>query len=367
MTIKPRPARHFGVEEEYLLLDEQNGTPRDAADELIEALPHLPVEREFFASQLETATPVCETAGEALDVLHAFREGVAAAAADRGLVLAGTGLPPVGGEEPGTVTQKPRYIEIAAAVRGSVSRYYSTGTHVHVEVPSRDAGVQVITRFARWSPVLLALTTNSPISLGETTGYASWRYLQTLQWPTSGHPPYFADAAEYERVVSGLVHCGALVDKALVNWTLRLSERFPTVELRTADAQLTAGDSVAFAVLFRAIVSRCLREYELGESFAVSQPDMLRGAHWRASRDGISGELFDPVEAEPRPAFELVDEVLAYAADELEAAGDTELIEGFIARRLAEGSGAAQQLRAWETGGVPSLLALYRESSARTI
>ncbi|WP_449282936.1 carboxylate-amine ligase [Leucobacter sp.] len=356
-------APRFGVEEEFMLLDAGTGLPRDGADELIAALPGLRAEHEFFHCQLETATPVCATADEALESLGEFRAAAAAAAEDAGLVLAGTGLPPIGGDAPGRVVGKSRYLEIAEAVRGSVSRYYSTGAHIHVEVPSRDAGVQVIARFARWSPVLAALAANSPLHLGERTGYASWRYLLTQQWATSGYPPAFADGAEYERVVSGLVHAGALVDTALVNWAIRLSERFPTIELRTADTQLHSEDAVALALIFRALAARALREYELGETPAHPQPDLLRGAHWRAARDGVSGELFDPIEGEPRPAFELVDAMIGHAADELAAAGDAELVTRFVERRRRDRGPAERQLEAWDARGIDGLLALYRSGS----
>ena len=353
-------APRFGVEEEYLLLDAVTGRPSDGADALIDALPGLRAEHEFFRCQLETATPVCTAAAEAAESLEGFRSGAAAAAEERGIVLAGTGLPPLGGEERGRIVAKPRYLEIAGAARGSVARYYATGAHVHVEVPSRDAGVRAIAGFARWSPVFAALAANSPIYLGEPTGYASWRYLFTQQWPTSGYPPPFANGDDYDRVARGLVRAGALVDTGLVNWAIRLSERFPTVELRTADAQLTAGDAVALAMIFRALTARALREHELGEPVDAPQPDLLRGAHWRAARDGLDGELFDPLEGVPRPAFELVDAMLEHASAELDAAGDAELVADFVARRRADGGPARRQTEAWEAGGTEALLALYR-------
>ncbi|PRI11833.1 carboxylate-amine ligase [Leucobacter massiliensis] len=353
-------APRFGVEEEFLLLDAETGLPSDAADELIAALPAQRAEHEFFSSQIETATPVCETAGEAIESLGGFRTAAGSAAAGLGIVLAGTGLPPLGGELPGRVVEKPRYLQIADAVRGSVARYYSTGAHVHVEVPSRDAGVAAIASFAHWSPTLSALAANSPLYLGERTGYASWRYLMTQQWPTSGYPPPFADAAEYERIVGGLVGAGALVDAALVNWSIRLSEHFPTIELRTADAQLRAEDAVALAVLFRALTARALREHELGVRQPQPQPDLLRGAHWLAARNGLGGELYDPFDARPRPAFEVVDQLLEHAAHELAVAGDAELVADFVARRRADRGPAHRQLAAWDSGGIAPLLALYR-------
>ncbi|WP_053386324.1 carboxylate-amine ligase [Leucobacter japonicus] len=359
MAATPAAPPRFGVEEEYLLLDAQTGAPRDAVDEMIAALPGRLAEHEYFHCQLETATPVCDSNAQALNALSEFRVAAADAADNVGVVLAGSGLPPLGGERHGTRVGKQRYHDIESAMRGMVTRYYSTGTHVHVEVPSRDAGVGAIARIAPWSPILVALTANSPIWLGEETGYADWRFMSIQQWPTSGYPPKFDDAAEYDRVVSGLVRSGALLDGGLVNWLVRLSDKYPTIEARLADSQLTAGDAVAYGLLFRALVARALREYELGAVVEEPQRDHLRGAHWVAARNGLESVLVDPASGDPRPAFDVVDALLDHVAPELERAGDLALVTAFVERRK-QGGGARAQLEHWRSGGISALLGLYR-------
>lgn len=366
MTRDRRGAPRFGVEEEFLLLDAVTGMPSDGADQLVSVLAGkagLRAEYEFFHSQLETATPVCEHASQAFAALGEFRVAAAQAAAEHGLVLAGTGSPPVGGEIPGRVTDNARYREIHATMRGMVHRYYSTGTHVHIEVPSRDAGVDVMNRIARWSPVLIALTANSPLWYGEDSGYASWRYLQLQQWPSSGYPPEFASATEYEAAVDGLVGAGALMDKALVNWSIRLSEKFPTVELRTADAQLASEDAVVLGLLLRALVHRALEERASGAPLLAVQRDLLRGAHWVAARNGLRSELVDPHAGVPRPAFDVISDLVDYLLPSLEVSGDLVHVERFLAKRRADLGGATLQLAAWDGGGMPALLELYRLGS----
>lgn len=363
MVSQGTPARRFGVEEEYLLLDAETGLPRNAVGPLIEALRGLRAELEYFESQLETATPVCTQAAEAEDTLRTFRSAASQAATDLGLVLAGTGLPPVGSDVPGTVTAKPRYQEISRAMGNLTARYYSTGTHVHVEVPSRDIGVEVMARMARWSPVLVALTANSPISLGVPTGFASWRYLTTMQWPTAGYPPYFEDGDDYDTVVGEFVRSGILVDTGVVNWSIRLSDHYPTVELRTADAQLSAQDAVAFAVLVRALVSRCITETELGTLRRDPHLDLVKGAHWQAARNGLSSDIVHPLTGDSVPAQEAVAAFVEHVHDELAVAGDLELADEYLARRRREGDPASLQLQRFGAGGLSGLLELYRERS----
>lgn len=353
----------FGVEEEFLLLDAETGEPRDRAEDMVAALPGLRAEHEFFTSQLETATPVCYEAEHAFTSLSEFRRAAARAANDRGLVIAGTGLPAIGGDTPGQVSDNARYREIHATMRGMVHRYYSTGTHVHVGVPSRDAGVDVMARIARWSPVLVALTANSPLWLGGDTGYASWRFLQLQQWPSSGYPPRLANASEYEAVVDALVRAGALNDRLLVNWSIRLSEKFPTVELRTADAQLTSGEAVNFGLIVRALVHTALTEAGDGEAIHDVQPDVLRGAHWLAARNGLSSTLVDPHTGAPADAHDVVRELLEHIRPSLEASGDITHVEAYLDQRRVIGGGAARQRRAWEAGGIAALVELFRVES----
>lgn len=132
----------FGIEEECLLLDEETGLPANRATEVIAAAAALgqTPEREFLSSQLETATSICAAASQAEAALREFRSQVSQAAVRCGVVLASTGLPPVGGETAGMITPDARYRRIFTEMRGAAAHQYVTGTHVHVEVPSRDSG-----------------------------------------------------------------------------------------------------------------------------------------------------------------------------------------------------------------------------------
>ncbi|QBE48227.1 carboxylate-amine ligase [Leucobacter triazinivorans] len=354
----------FGVEEEYLLLDAETGLPSDRAAELILAVPQLGAraEREFFSSQLETATPVCREAEEAEQSLAGFRSAVSREAANRGIVLAGTGLPPVGGEEAGTVTPRARYRAIDAELRSASAHQYVTGTHVHVEIPSPDAGVEALARLARWAPMLLALTANSPVWLGAETGFACWRQIMNRSWPVTGYPPPFADGEEYAASVEQLVSSGVLLDPGIVTWEARLSQNYPTLELRIADAQLEVADAVAFAALVRALVARCLRDAEAGEPRPRIAPGLVDGAIWIAARNGLSTELVDPLSGSSVPALEFVERTVETVEPELRRFGDLERVHAYVERRR-DGAPARLQLDRFRAAGIPGLLDLYRSCS----
>lgn len=355
--------RRFGVEEEFLLLDHVTGVPKNRAEQLIRRTRNKEPEREFLLSQLETATPICRTAEEALQSLIDFRVEVSKASADQSVVLAGTGLPPVGGDVAGSVTPSERYRAIETELRGAAAVQYVTGTHVHVEVPSRDMGVEVLARLARWAPALLAMTANSPIWCGEDTGFASWRHPILVGWPLRGYPPEFFDGADYTNTVNQLVQSGILLDSGVVTWAARLSENYPTVELRIADAQIFPEDAVAFAVLVRALVDRAIRETEQGIARTRYTPALVNGAIWMAARDGLAGMIIDPLLGRGAPAFELIHEMVASVREELDRFGDVHRINDYTAR-LERGGGPAQLQRTrFKTAGIEGLLELYRVGS----
>lgn len=362
----PQRPRTFGVEEEYLLLDAATGAPVNLAAVLMAETPELNSEtdREFFSSQLETATPICHEGDEAQAVLEGFRSTVAKAAAQHRAVLAGTGLPPVGGDVVGTVTPKARYRLIEAEMRSAAQHQYATGTHVHVEVPSPEAGVDVLVRLARWAPALLALTANSPLWCGEPTGFASWRHIMGLSWPVSGYPLGFADEAEYRRSVSQLIGTGIVPDAGLLTWVARLSERYPTVELRIADAQLGAADAVAFATIVRALVDRALADCEVGTERPYYAPAVVNGANWRAARNGLAADLIDPLTAETLPAFDLVERMLSTIETELDRFGDRARVEQYVGCLRDTGDPGRRQLDAFEASGVNGLIDLYRREGS---
>lgn len=357
--------RRFGVEEEYLLLSESDGAPVDRAEETIGTLPEHgdTASREFFASQLETATGICTSAAQAEHELREFRRTAAAAAAARGAIVAGSGLPPVGGDVVGTVTPETRYRAIDQEMRAAGAYQYVTGTHVHVEVPSRDAGVAVLRHLARWAPALLAMTANSPVWCGEATGFASWRSIMSRNWPLTSYPPEFFDGADYDASIAALVESGVLLDSGLVTWLARLSERYPTVELRIADAQLSPREAVDFAVVVRALVERALHDIEHGLDHSRIAPGLLDGAIWNAARNGLETTLVDPVAGESLPAFDLLERMIEQVRPELVRFGDMPRVEHMLVRLREEGSPARRQIARFAERGIAGLLELYREGS----
>lgn len=355
----------LGLEEEYLLLEPASGLPAHRATEvqgLLEAVPEIgedEIQRELLSCQIETATPVCETLAQAEESLLNFRRTFADAAARAGTLGAATGTAPWIRQGYPELTDKQRYEDLRATAPGIVGDQFVNGLHVHVGVPDQERGVQALNRIRPWIPLLTALGVNSPYWLGRDSGFGSWRVIHYRRWAVQGVAPYFADAADYERRITAISATGAILDRGVLTWVARLSDRYPTLELRACDVQLEAHDAVLIGALTRALVVTALQEAETDAAPLVPDPELLDAALWQAARDGMEHHLVDLATAERVPARQHLAAFLDHVGGALEAEGDTAEVTAGLAVLAERGTGAERQRRAMREGGVESLLGLY--------
>ena len=187
------------------------------------------------------------------------------------------------------MTGQARYRELARRYGPVVAQAGTCGCHVHVGVPSREAGVQVLARLRPWLAPLLAVTANSPVAGGRDTGWASWRHVLQSRWPTAIPPEAWPDAAAYDTAVRRLLARGAALDERSVYFWARLSPRYPTVEVRVADVCLDAGTAVLLAGLIRALVATALAEGRRGTPTAAVPARQVAAALAAAARRGLAG------------------------------------------------------------------------------
>lgn len=354
----------LGIEEEYLLVHPDTGEPMPAADKVAEAagvhttLTRDEVQRELLQAQVEVATPVCETLDEAGGHLLRLRHELARAAESEGLRIAAVGAAPVRGPLPPEVTDQPRYRAIYAQAPQLVDEQLINGMHVHIAVPDRELGVLLINRLQRWLSVLLAMSANSPLWDSHDTGFASWRTVHFDRWPVAGPPPHFADAADYESRVEALLQAGIVRDRAQLYWHARVSERYPTIEVRAYDVQLRVDDAVMLAGVTRALVAAALEAEAADEPMPLLPPELVRAASWHAARHGIARELLDLGSGRPHPAGDVVRAMIDDIAPQLRAAGDLAQVTALVERLLRDGNGADRQRHVLAQAGIEGLVGM---------
>ena len=340
----PVGAITLGVEEEFVLLDPSTGATVLAGPELVRMLGGEPgIAQELMRFQVETGTPVCTGLDDLGRELLRLRRLAAAAAAHLGCRLVASGVAPYRTPGLAAVTGQPRYQELARRYAPVVAEAGTCGCHVHVGVPSREAGVQVLARLRPWLAPLLAVTANSPIAGGHETGWASWRYVIQARWPTATPPAAWPDAAAYDAAVRRLIEHGAALDERSVYFLARLSPRYPTIEVRVADVCLDAGTAVLLAGLTRALVATALAEARRGTPAAAAPARHVTAALAAAARHGLAGAGADPVTGQPVDAPALRARLLDYVYPALSDHGDTETITTLLRRLDRRGTGADRQ------------------------
>jgi carboxylate-amine ligase len=214
---------------------------------------------------------------------------------------------------------------------------------VHVGVPSRDLGVQVLARLRPWLAPLLAVTANSPIADGHDTGWASWRYTIQTRWPTAVPPAVWPDAAAYDTAVRRLIGSRAALDERSVYFLARLSPRYPTVEVRVADVCLDADTTVLAAGLIRALVATALAEARRGTPVATAPTGQVAAALAAAARQGLAGTGVDPFTGQAVDAPTLRSRLLDHVHPALSDHGDTDTVTRLLHRLDQRGTGADRQ------------------------
>jgi carboxylate-amine ligase len=343
-----------GVEEEFTLLDPATGAVAPRAAAVIRDCDDTSVVAESMSFMVETRTPVCRTLPEVHEALRATRRRISEAALRHDVMVVASGLAPFGLPDPPSVTDDPRYHELARRFPFAMSTSGICACHVHVGVPSRQLGVEALLRLRRWLPALIALTANSPIWEGRDTGRASHRLMFAARWPTAVPAPPVASVEEYDDVVRGAVASGEALDPRSVYFMARLSPRYPTVEIRVADATLTADDTLAYAGLARALVAVAVDEAVRGRPAVPVPQATLRASCGAAARVGLGGTITDPYTGGRVGAWELVDLLVAQVRDRLRAHGDETAVLTALDRLRVVGGGADRQRRLFRSTPSPS-------------
>ena len=323
---------------------------------------------ELLACQVESVTPVCENAEQALESLLDFRTRLALAAGAAGLAVAATGAAPHIDAGPAQVSRAERYQQMGQLAGAITDDQYVNGTHVHVEVPTREDGVRVLNRLRPWLATVGAISANSPYWRGLDSRFASWRLIHYRRWSVQGFPPLFLDAADYDARLKRLTATDAVLDTGHVGWIARLSERYPTVEVRVADTQLEAREAVLLALIIRGLVSTVLAETGTAAGAeSRTDPELLDAGLWQAARFGLGGRLLNHAPGTGdgdggTGAGAQVDALLAYISPALEQSGDYAEVSSGLAHVLASGTGAQRQREAVRGGGFAALSRLFAQS-----
>ena len=359
----------LGVEEEYHLVDPETYALAPRPELSMAAVRHdlgSRIRAEITTTQLEVATGICRTLGEVRAELTAARGEAISAAESAGAAVLAASTHPFGSWEQQQITAAPRYEAMVQRWAALAVQQDICGCHVHVGVPDLETAVAVMDRARAYLPLLLAMTGSSPFHGGLDTGYESYRTLWWSRWPNTGIPEHLGDADGYRAVVEDLVVSGVVGDASNLYWDLRPSSHLPTREFRLADVCTDLDAAVLHAALARSLVRVLADRARRDVPFPQVRSELLRAARWRAARQGMTGELFDPALEELVDAEVAVTRLLDELAEDLRERGEEDEVRELVRALLARGTSAARQRATWLRTGDPRAVAaaVVREGTA---
>ncbi|MCK0094048.1 carboxylate-amine ligase [Yoonia sp. F2084L] len=339
------PPFTIGIEEEYLLVDQQTYALAHAPDALIDACKKDlagKVSPEFLQCQIEIGTGVCHTIGEARDDLAHLRRTVARHAANYGLAPIAASCHPFADWKDQHHTDKERYNKLRRDLAGVARRMLICGMHVHVGIPDEEMRISLVNQLKYFLPHLHALSTSSPYWQGDDTGMNSYRLTVFDNLPRTGLPPYMKDWAQFSSTVDTLIDLELIEDASKIWWDLRPSSKFPTIESRICDVAPRMEVTLTLAALTQCLTRMLWRKSLEGDGWRVVQNFMVGENRWRAQRYGVSEGLIDFGRKSLIPFSQAVDEILELVAEDAKALDCVKEVEA--ARDiLATGTSSDQQ------------------------
>jgi carboxylate-amine ligase len=339
----------IGVEEEYQIVD-ANGELKPHITTLMaehgDALGDH-VRPEMIQSVVEAGTGVCDTVEQAREEIVGLRTNVANVLAQAGLRLACAGTHPFSKWQEQLITDRDRYKMLEDEMQDVVRSILIFGLHVHVAIPDRDRGSEIMNEARYFLPHLLALSTSSPFWSGRDTGLKSYRSVVWSRFPRTGIPPDFTSYDEYENYLEMLVKTGCIDDGKKIWWDLRSHPYFPTLEFRCCDQTTTIDETMCMTALIQAIVAKLVKLRERNLGFRKYMPALVAENKWRAMRYGIDGMLIDFGKQAEVPMRQLALELLDFVDDVVDELGSRKDVE-YVHTILAQGTSADRQLRAYQ-------------------
>jgi glutamate---cysteine ligase / carboxylate-amine ligase len=344
----------MGVEEEYQIIDQNTRELAPSAEPiLLEAQQTLgdDVQFEIHLSQLEVVTPVCRTLAEVRREIKRLRRGAIAAAALHGRYIAAAGTHPFSQWKEQIFTPQDRYLALEHLYQQLAREQAIFGCHVHVGINDRKVALQVMNHARIWLSPLIALSGSSPFWQGTDTGYVSYRMPHWNRWPFSGPPQVFDSLDAYNALLDTLLATKSIDDRTKVYWDMRLSERYPTIEIRVTDVCMTIDETIMFTGLVRALIRTCYEQVMRGDTYLPVRQEVLRAAHWEAARYGLNGDLVDMRAGRSLPGRQIIEQFREYLRPALEAHGDWEEVSTILTTVMQHGTGAERQRAIYQQTG----------------
>ncbi len=338
----------LGVEEEFFLVDPNTHDLVADPDPGILAVCEQnsgqhKVVTEFLRSQIETNTRVCTSIAEVRTALIETRRIVIDAAVQYGAALMAASTHPFASWSAQTPTPQKRYEEFEVTYQESVRRLLIGGMHIHASFGDSDERIRVMTALRRYLPLLHALSTSSPFSGGNLTGFKSYRLNIFSALPRTGLPGPLYSQAEYEQLVEDYQRLNFIGDGSELWWDIRPGNAYPTVEIRICDTCSRIEDAVCIVALYASLIRLLLRQARAGTLPPEPRTEIIAENRWLAQRYGVFAFLGDTSDGGRMDIDDYARELIEQLAEDARALGCEDELHR-VSEIIRDGSSADRQV-----------------------
>jgi glutamate---cysteine ligase / carboxylate-amine ligase len=340
----------LGIEEEFQLVDPESRALVSHMQQIVDSgkiFLKEQIKPEMHASVVEVGTKICRDIREAREEVTCLRSNLANLAKDAGFRIAAAGTHPFTHWNEVTITDHPRYHEIVNEMQEAARANLIFGLHVHVGLPNREAGIQIMNAVRYFIPHIFALSTNSPFWLGRNTGFKSYRVKVFDKFPRTGIPDYYDTVNEFDNYVNLLIKTNCIDNGKKIWYDIRLHPYFNTLEFRMCDIPMRVDETICLAALMQAVVVKLYKLMRQNLGFRIYRRALINENKWRAARYGTEGKLIDFGKQEEVDFNILAMELIAFIGDVVDDLGSWDEVN-YILQMLQNGTGADRQLAVWD-------------------
>ena len=278
------------------------------------------VVRELLRSQIEINTRICHSIAEVRQSLQEIRRTVDTVARKYGAVIMAASTHPFARWQDQIPTPEQRYESFIMLYQDAVRNFNVSGMHCHAGFDGdADLRVRVMSAMRRYLPIMLALSTSSPFSIGRETGLKSSRMNILSALTRTGMPNALKTWREFDEIVEVCKRMETIRDASELWWDIRPSCKYPTVELRICDVCPRVEDAVSIVALYACLIRHFLRLNARGELPVELPTEAINENRWLAQRYGIVAFFGDPVNGGRVDIGDCLDDLLDMVAEDADA------------------------------------------------
>ena len=353
----------IGIEEEYMICCPETGDLFNKANQIMKSISSNPLDEkdlsnrfsyELLLSEIESNTKVCYSSTEAVEYLRYLRQVLKAIGDKEKYNIGISGTHPFADSRNQTFVDNESYNWVSNQLKYYASQNMTFSTHIHIGVTCPEDSIKITNSIRRWIAPLLALSVNSPFFESNLTGMKSSRTFQFGIFPRTNIPYYMNSMEDYLSLLNKLKLNSSIDKSRHIWWKARPHINLGTVEFRMCDVQRSLKRTHMLVSIAQALV-HTIHSNKLFERSDYDH-NILDDGLWNASKDGIHGNIIDPLSNEVISMKKMIRKMIDFCSISLKHFGNYDSVVKSIDVIFEKGTEADLQIECFNKEGYDGLI-----------